>query len=140
MSKFENNVQFLKYKILKEIALATYNDTLETDLLDLSAKIVPGPESNTRCCIYKGRAIVSERAKMVLGGNSLNKNIIEVIDVACDECSIQKYSVTEACRGCLAHRCKDACPFDAIEFEGQKAKIAYSFNYVFIEYVNNFVL
>jgi hypothetical protein len=31
--------------------------------------------------------------------------IIEVIDIACDECPVGGYEVTNSCRGCLAHRC-----------------------------------
>ena len=34
------------------------------------------------------------------------------------------YEVTESCRGCLAHRCEDVCPRDAITFdEHQRAHI-----------------
>lgn len=123
MRKFENNVQFLKYKVLKEVAASTLNDTLEKDILNIGSNIIPGPKAETRCCIYKERAIITERIKLALGGNSNNRNTIQVIDIACDECPIQKYSVTEACRGCLAHKCMDACPFDAIDFSGQKAHI-----------------
>lgn len=122
MRKFENNVQFLKYKVLKEIATCELNGSLEQDILDIPNKIIPGPKPDTRCCIYKERAIITERIKLALG-NSKNNNTIQVIDVACDSCPIQKYSVTEACRGCIAHKCKEACPFDAIEFVGHKAHI-----------------
>ena len=50
--------------------------------------------------------------------------MIQVIDIACDECPAGGYSVTDACRGCLAHRCEDVCPKNAISFdEQQKAHI-----------------
>ena len=39
-----------------------------------------------RCCIYKERAIVEERIKLAMGGDKNNPNVIEVIDIACDEC------------------------------------------------------
>ncbi len=96
---------------------------MKKDILNIGSNIIPGPKAETRCCIYKERAIITERIKLALGGNSNNRNTIQVIDIACDECPIQKYSVTEACRGCLAHKCMDACPFDAIDFSGQKAHI-----------------
>jgi [FeFe] hydrogenase (group B1/B3) len=123
MRKFENNVQLLKYKVLKEVAKSALNDSLEKDILEIQNKIIPGPKPETRCCIYKERAIITERIKLALGGNPHNDNTIEVIDIACDKCPIQKYSVTEACRGCIAHKCQEACPFDAIDFSGQKAHI-----------------
>ncbi|QUH27680.1 4Fe-4S dicluster domain-containing protein [Vallitalea guaymasensis] len=123
MRKFETNVQLLKYKVLKEVASSALNNTLEKDILDIPNKIIPGPKPETRCCIYKERAIINERVKLAMGGDADNDNTIQVIDMACDSCPIQKYSVTEACRGCIAHKCKEACPFDAIDFSGQKAHI-----------------
>lgn len=61
---------------------------------------------------------------MAMGGDKKNPNVIEVIEIACDECPVSGYSVTEACRGCLAHRCEDVCPRGAITFdEHQKAHI-----------------
>ena len=70
-----------------------------------------------RCCIYKERAIVGERIRMALGGNKENPNVIEVIDIACDECPVSGYTVTESCRGCIAHRCEDVCKRGAISFD-----------------------
>ena len=43
--------------------------------------------------------------------------MIEVIDIACDECPVGGYEVTNACRGCLAHRCEDVCRRGAISFD-----------------------
>ena len=39
------------------------------------------------------------------------------IDIACDECPAAGYEVTDSCRGCLAHRCEEACPKEAISFD-----------------------
>ena len=59
-----------------------------------------------------------------MGGDPTNPNVIEVIDIACDECPVGGYDVTEACRGCIAHRCEDVCRMGAITFdEHQKAHI-----------------
>ena len=66
---------------------------------------------------YKERAILLERVKIAMGGDKTNPNVIEVIDIACDECPVGGYEVTNACRGCLAHRCEDACRFGAITFD-----------------------
>ncbi|MBQ8768020.1 MAG: 4Fe-4S binding protein, partial [Clostridia bacterium] len=46
-----------------------------------------------------------------------NPNVIEVIDIACDECPAAGYEVTDSCRGCLAHRCEDVCKRGAISFD-----------------------
>ena len=52
-----------------------------------------------------------------MGGSSENPNVIEVIDIACDECPAAGYEVTNFCRGCLAHRCEDVCKRGAISFD-----------------------
>ena len=70
-----------------------------------------------RCCVYKERAILGERVKIAMGGDKNNPNVIEVIDIACDECPAAGYEVTDSCRGCLAHRCEDVCKRGAISFD-----------------------
>ena len=122
--KFDTKVQHLKYKILREVARRAWNNTLTEEMPDIPKIIVPDGESTMRCCIYKERAIVLERMKVAMGGDHTHPNVIEVIDIACDECPVSGYDVTEVCRGCIAHRCEDVCRFDAISFdEHQKAHI-----------------
>lgn len=122
--KFDTKVQHLKYKVLREVAREAFRDNLLYSLYDLPEKIIPGKEPSMRCCVYKERAIIAERIKIAMGGNKNNPNVIEVIDIACDECPVSGYDVTEACRGCLAHRCEDACRLGAITYdEHQKAHI-----------------
>lgn len=124
MRKFDTKVQYLKYKVLREVAKCAFEGNLLENLTDIPKIIAPGPEATMRCCVYKERAILSERIKIAMGGNKANHNIIEVIDIACDECPVGGYEVTEACRGCIAHRCEDVCPRGAITFDNhQKAHI-----------------
>ena len=117
MRKFDTKVQYLKYKVLREVAKSAWNDTLLQDALDIPRVIVPGKTSTMRWCVYKERAILGERVKMAMGGNPNNPNVIEVIDIACDECPAAGYEVTDSCRGCLAHRCEDVCKRGAIVFD-----------------------
>ena len=117
MRKFDTKVQYLKYKVLREVARQAWNDTLLQNVLDIPKIIVPGKTSTMRCCVYKERAILGERVKMAMGGNPENHNVIEVIDIACDECPAAGYEVTDSCRGCLAHRCEDVCKRGAISFD-----------------------
>lgn len=124
MRKFDTKVQYLKYKVLREVARHAFEDRLMDAYIDIPYTIVPGNEPTMRCCVYKERAIVNERIHMAMGGYKENPNVIEVIDIACDECPMGGYEVTESCRGCLAHRCEDVCPKGAISFdEHQKAHI-----------------
>ena len=115
--KFDTKVQHLKYKVLREVAREAWNDTLLENLIDIPKKIVPGKTSTMRCCVYKERAILAERVKIAMGGDHENSNVIQVIDIACDECPAAGYEVTDSCRGCLAHRCEDVCKRGAISFD-----------------------
>lgn len=117
MRKFDTKVQHLKYKVLREVSRLAWDDELLENLYEIPKTIVPGKEPTMRCCIYKERAIVEERVKLAMGGHKENPNVIEVIETACDECPMGGYEVTNACRGCLAHRCEDACRFGAITFD-----------------------
>ena len=117
MFKFDTKVQYLKYKVLRQVARLAWEDRLLENVMNVPKMIVPGREATMRCCVYKERAILGERVKIALGGDRDNPNIIEVIDIACDECPVGGYEVTSACRGCLAHRCHDVCKFGAITFD-----------------------
>lgn len=117
MRKFDTKVQHLKYKVLREVAREAWAGRLAQTALDIPKTIVPGKVPTMRCCIYKERAILAERVKIAMGGDQNNPNVIEVIDIACDECPVGGYEVTGACRGCLAHRCEDVCRFGAITFD-----------------------
>ena len=115
--KFDTKVQYLKYKVLREVARLAWDDQLLEHITDIPKTIVPGKIPTMRCCVYKERAILSERVKLAMGGDRSNPNVIEVIDIACDECPMGGYEVTSSCRGCLAHRCEDVCRRGAISFD-----------------------
>jgi len=52
-----------------------------------------------------------------------SKNIIQVIDPACEECPLSSYSVTDNCRLCLGKACMNSCRFGAISMTDTRAKI-----------------
>ena len=120
MRKFDTKVQYLKYQVLREVARYAFEDRELYWYHDIPNIIVKGKEPTMRCCIYKERAIVGERIKLAIGGDKSNPNVIEVIDIACDECSVSGHTVTDSCRGCIAHRCEEACPKGAIYFDKQQ--------------------
>ena len=123
--RFETRVQQIKFTVNKEVARLAWEDRIQntTDILDLPEKIAPGPHSTMRCCIYKERAILSNRIKMALGGDKRNPCMVEVLPVACDECPVTEIVVGPSCRGCLATRCLNACPKDAISIVNHRAKV-----------------
>ncbi|MEA4922605.1 MAG: 4Fe-4S dicluster domain-containing protein [Eubacteriaceae bacterium] len=118
MRKFDSYVQELKYKVLREVARHTWMGNESFAVFDdIANQVVRKDEIPRRCCIYKDRAIVAERIKIALGGDKENPNVIEVIDIACDECPEAGHVVTDMCRGCIAHKCEDACKLGAISFD-----------------------
>ena len=117
MRKFDTKIQYLKYKVLREVARYGFEDNLDAAYYEIP-KLIVKEKPTMRCCIYKERAIVEERIKLAMGGDKKNPNVIEVIEIACDECPVSGHVVTESCRGCLAHRCEDVCRRGAITFAG----------------------
>ena len=120
---FDTDVQLVKYKVLKEIIRRAYEGGLDNAYMEIPKLLSPGPKAETRCCIYKERAILQDRIQLALGGDKENPNVIEVIDSACDECPIDGIYVTPACRGCMVHSCKEVCPKGAITIVNHKATV-----------------
>ncbi|MGD9910289.1 MAG: 4Fe-4S dicluster domain-containing protein [Candidatus Izemoplasmatales bacterium] len=122
MHVFDTKVQYYKYRTLTEVARFAFENRLDNAYYEIPKIIIPGKKASTRCCIYKERAIIEERVKLALSDE--DESSIEVIDIACDECPTSGFTVTESCRGCIAHRCEESCRFNAITFdEHQKAHI-----------------
>ena len=117
MRIFDTKVQHHKYKILREVARLEWEGQLADHIETIPETIVPDKNPTMRCCVHKEKAIIAERVRMAMGGHKLNPNVIEVIESACDECPMGGYEVTNACRGCLAHRCEDACRFGALSYD-----------------------
>ena len=121
---FDTHVQGLKYKAVRELIKAYDKNTLATAYYDIPKLALPGPNAHLRCCVYKERAIFQERLNIINKGiDADTKTVVEVIDIACDECPADGILVTQACRGCLSHKCKEVCPRDAIEIVGKRAVI-----------------
>ena len=58
MSKFESNVQYIKYLGNKECASRFFNGELDKEVnmeKEIAEAIIPGPKASFRCCIYKER-------------------------------------------------------------------------------------
>ena len=53
MKEFETKIQELKYNVLREVAKLAYEGNMASGVLDIPEKIIPGPEPQFRCCIYK---------------------------------------------------------------------------------------
>ncbi|MDY4788042.1 MAG: monomeric [FeFe] hydrogenase [Bacilli bacterium] len=120
-----------KIKVLKEVAVECYNGGLESGFENKIAKqMFPSLKAETRCCVFKEREIVKERAYMAAGkkpdgSNHNGKQTIYVMEAACNDCDVHKVRITDNCHKCLARSCERACHFDAIYMGNSKAHINY---------------
>lgn len=55
MLKFDTKVQYLKYRVLREVARLAWEDKLLENVVKIPKMIVPGKEPTMRCCVYKER-------------------------------------------------------------------------------------
>lgn len=117
MVKFDSKVQMHKFFVLREVAKLAFQDRLADEIDNIPLKLFPDDNTKGFLDIYKMREITKLRVKLATGGNIFNKNVVEVMELACDECPLEGYEVTNACRGCLAHRCEENCRFGAISFD-----------------------
>ena len=137
MFQFETQLNKLKHEVLTAVAKLAKEDRLTKEAIEkVPYEVIKGDKAMYRCCVYKERAIVLERAKLASGflanGDKVDTELIDirpdeqiiyVIEAACDKCPINKFNVTDSCRNCLAHRCQQACNFGAISIVQGRAYI-----------------
>ena len=129
----------LRRMVLEHLARYTWNDQLVDRVYDILQE-VREDTPRYRCCVYKERAVLKNRIDMALG-QTCDLNIIEaakltltkperkdlpiidVLPVACDQCPIETYFVSDACRHCITHKCMDNCPKKAISLYQNRAFI-----------------
>lgn len=125
MRKYENHVQKIKSQVYQKVSEYAFEGNLAQRLNKIPEELNVGPNPSLRCCVYHERAVTAERVQMAMGGDQNNPNLVEVLYAACDQCTENRYVVNESCRGCIAHRCQQSCPVNAISFINNKAIIDY---------------
>ncbi len=132
MSMFKNEARQFKFDVLREVAVLAFKDELTDEAGQMVArKLIQGTKANFRCCVYKEREILRQRTRLVMGkmaDDSAQYNprqIVQVIDAACDGCTIRKIRITDNCRKCMAKSCMASCNFGAVSMSGDRAVIDY---------------
>lgn len=116
----------LKHDVLYEVAKMAFDGTLEEQREELPFKLIPGPQAQFRCCIYREREIIRERVKLAEGKCPTGKNsrnVVQVISAACEGCPIARYVVTDNCQKCMGKACQNSCAFGAISMGHDRAYI-----------------
>jgi ferredoxin hydrogenase large subunit len=127
MLEMNNNIDAIKQEVLFEVAKLAYSGELEEKKEGLPFDLIPGPQANFRCCIYKEREIIRQRIRLAEGKSPIagveSKNIVQVINSACEGCPITRFVVTDNCQKCVGKRCQASCNFNAITMLRDRAHI-----------------
>lgn len=135
----ETEITQIRRKVLCALSKLTFTDRLEDHVQEILETVVTENGSRYRCCIHKERAVLKERINLALSqpmslplteavrrarsGYNPDMPVVNVIPEACDQCPIDKFIVTDACRNCLAHNCIASCPKKAIKVIQNRAYI-----------------
>ncbi len=120
------NILRIKHEVLYQVAKLAWEGRLEEERESLPYKMIPGPQAQFRCCIYKEREIIRQRVRLASGQCPSGRdsiNVVQVINSACEECSIASYVVTDNCRKCMGKACQNSCNFGAISIGDTRAHI-----------------
>jgi len=123
----DSTIVDVKHEVLYQVAKHAYAGDLEEKRDQIPYDIIPGPQANFRCCIYKEREIIRQRVRVAEGRSPIqdkeNGNIVQVVESACEGCPINRFVVTDNCQHCMSRKCAQACNFHAITIEKSKAVI-----------------
>lgn len=148
MRGLDTTVRKLRRKVFEEVARLGFRadpDTLLDDMEAIPYKLVNEETQKYRESVYRARAIVRERLRLAMGLSLRPENrpvhltagveasnisekyyeppLMQVIPSACEGCEENMFEVSNMCKGCLAHPCKEVCPKEAISMKEGKSYI-----------------
>lgn len=135
MSLFTHEARQFKFDVLREVAKRGFEGRITEGIADeLAVTLIPTNHAEFRCCVYKEREVIRERTRLATGKkpnvirkeNISPRQIVHVMEAACDGCSIHKITVTDNCRKCMMKACMASCKFDAMHIGQDRAYIDYN--------------
>lgn len=127
MLEENGNIATIKHEVLRKVAKIAFAGEMDGKQDDIPFELIPGPSANFRCCIYKEREIIRQRVRLARGlsptANKDNKNIVQVINSACEGCPITRFVVTDNCQKCMSKKCQEACRFGSITMLRDRAYV-----------------
>lgn len=148
MRGLDTPVREMRRKVFEEVARVAYQSTperLNADIEAIPYRLVNEDTENYRERVYRIRSMVSEQVRLAMGmslrpedkpvhltagieeSNISDKYyeppLMQVIPSACSACEENKYEVSDQCKGCFAHPCKEVCPKGAISMVNGKSYI-----------------
>lgn len=140
MRGLETPIRYIRRRVFEEVSRLGFHTDSERALLDameaIPYLIVNDDTEKYRESVYRSRAIVRERLRLAMGLSLRPENkpvhltagveesnisekyyeppLMQVIPSACEGCEENQYEVSNMCKGCVAHPCKEVCPVGAI--------------------------
>ncbi|NCB33708.1 MAG: hypothetical protein EOM64_07485, partial [Erysipelotrichia bacterium] len=97
MPMFSNDSRQFKFDVLLEISKQAFKDELDEQKIQAKARdLVSLHSPRVRCCVYKEREVLRQRVRLAMGQMADEtkeynpRQIVQVIDAACDGCTIRK--------------------------------------------------
>ena len=129
---FTNDSRQFKFDVLVAICRKAAEGPVDEDEIQKFARnLVTLGTPRVRCCVYKEREVLRQRVRLAMGKDANEERpcgehqIVQVIDAACDGCTIHKIRVTDNCRKCMAKKCVAACRFGAMHMGTYHSEIDY---------------
>lgn len=148
MRGLDTPIRRTRRKVFTEVAKIAFESTSETLIDDIESvpyNIINEDTERYRESMYRSRAIVRERVRLAMGmslrpedrmihltagieeSNISEKYyeppLMQVIPSACAACEEKGYEVSNMCKGCIAHPCREVCPVGAISWVGDRSYI-----------------
>ena len=148
MRGIETPIRVVRRQVFSEVAklgFQSQTETLKDDIEAIPYNIINEDTERYRESMYRKRAIVRERVRLAMGmslrpedrmvhltsgleeSNISEKYyeppLMQVIPSACAACEEKGYEVSNMCKGCIAHPCREVCPVGAITLVGDKSYI-----------------
>lgn len=142
MRGLKTPVRYIRRKVFEEVARVGFTSTPETlieDIEEIPYRLVNEETEKYRESVYRSRAIVRERLRLAMGMSLRPEDkpvhltagieesnisakyyeppLMQVIPSACASCEEKEYEVSNMCKGCVAHPCKEVCPVGAISMK-----------------------
>ncbi len=142
---YTNHAMLIRRELVTQLGKLFLEDRVAEEIDRIPINMRPRNGFNSRCCVYKDRAVLKYKMMALLGFNiqdeedelkplsayyneakkrtRVSSRILTVVDEACTQCVKVNYEVTNLCRGCVGRPCVLNCPKDAITLINGKAVI-----------------
>lgn len=140
-----NQAMHIKKEILVRMIKAFLSDNFEENTRLIPYDMRPkGCEVPYRCCVHKERDVLQNRLVAGLGFSiseyderkllseyahqaterkEPEKDVLTVLETACQGCVPSRIFVTDLCQGCVARPCVESCKFGAISIQNGRSVI-----------------